>query len=192
LARHCGEVIGIDFSHRFIQAANHLREHGFLGYDYIEEGCITSAAVAEVPVHIERGRVRFEQGDAQALRDELGQFDVVLMANLVDRLSDPRQCLSRLSALVKHGGQLILTTPCTWLQEYTPPSKWLGGFVREGKPVRALDGLRESLEPHFELAQVCDLPFLIREHARKYQWSVAQASTWIRGQSSSSPSVRMG
>jgi hypothetical protein len=23
-----------------------------------------------------------------------------------------------------------------------------------------------------------DLPFLIREHARKFQWSVAQASLW--------------
>ena len=32
----------------------------------------------------------------------------------------------------------------------------------------------------FERVRVLDLPFLIREHARKFQWSVAQASVWIR------------
>jgi len=114
------------------------------------------------------------------LRPDLGLFDIVLMANLVDRLGDPQRCLSRLHALVRPGGQLILSTPCTWLEEYTAPSKWLGGFVREGKPVLTLDSLRAALAPHFELVHVCDLPFLIREHARKFQWSVAQASRWIR------------
>jgi hypothetical protein len=30
------------------------------------------------------------------------------------------------------------------------------------------------------LESIRDLPFLLREHARKYQWSVAQASLWRR------------
>ena len=30
------------------------------------------------------------------------------------------------------------------------------------------------------LRQTLDLPFLIREHRRKYQWSVAEASLWQR------------
>jgi hypothetical protein len=29
-------------------------------------------------------------------------------------------------------------------------------------------------------APVKDLPFLIREHARKFQWSVAEATIWRR------------
>jgi hypothetical protein len=36
------------------------------------------------------------------------------------------------------------------------------------------------LDPHFTLARTLELPFLIREHARKFQWSVAQATVWIR------------
>jgi hypothetical protein len=32
----------------------------------------------------------------------------------------------------------------------------------------------------FNLVTTKDLPFLIREHARKFQWSVAQASIWQR------------
>lgn len=183
LARSCTEVVGIDFSHRFIEVANQLQRDGVVEYRYVEEGQITKPATAEVPGDIDRARVRFEQGDAQGLRPGLGIFDVVLMANLVDRLADPERCLSALPDLVKPGGQLILSTPCTWLEEYTPLERWLGGFGQGGRPVRTLDGLRDRLEPRFELLQVRDLPFLIREHARKYQWSVAQASCWRRTRS---------
>jgi hypothetical protein len=40
--------------------------------------------------------------------------------------------------------------------------------------------LRERLAPAFDFHQALDLPFLIREHRRKYQWSVAEASMWRR------------
>ncbi len=43
-----------------------------------------------------------------------------------------------------------------------------------------MSALREKLEPAFEVCAVFDLPFLIREHRRKYQWSVAEASVWQR------------
>jgi hypothetical protein len=38
------------------------------------------------------------------------------------------------------------------------------------------------LEENFTLVDVRDLPFLIREHARKFQFSVAQASIWRRSE----------
>jgi putative 4-mercaptohistidine N1-methyltranferase len=180
LARHCPEVIGIDYSHRFIEVARHLQQHGSFAYACVEEGILTSPATAVVPAEIERRRVRFETGDAQALRPGLGEFEVVLLANLVDRLRDPRQCLSTLPALVRPGGQAILTTPCTWLEDYTARPQWLGGFEQNGRPVRTLETLRALLDPHFTLARTLDLPFLIREHARKFQWSVALATVWAR------------
>jgi hypothetical protein len=40
--------------------------------------------------------------------------------------------------------------------------------------------LTALLEPHFELKTSKDLPFLIREHARKYQWSMAWGTRWVR------------
>jgi putative 4-mercaptohistidine N1-methyltranferase len=180
LARHCREVIGIDYSHRFIEVANRLKDSGELAYAFTEEGELVARTTATVPPEIDRSRVTFEQGDAMDLRDHLGQFDVVLMANLVDRLRDPNRCLQRLSGLVNPGGQLIITTPGTWLEEYTPKANWLGGFERDGQSVRTLDGLRALLDKDFVLTGTKDLPFLIREHARKFQWSVAQASLWRR------------
>lgn len=180
LARHCSEVVGIDYSRRFVEVAEHLQRQGCFTYAYVDEGQLGAPATAVVSLEVDRTRVRFEQGDAMHLRTGLGQFDVVLMANLIDRLGDPRRCLAQLPALVNPGGQVILTSPYTWLPDYTPEKNWLGGFERDGKPVRTLETLQEILSHAFELAVRKDLPFLIREHARKFQWSVAEATVWIR------------
>ena len=180
LARHCREVIGIDFSQRFVESAARLALDGQIDFSFVEQGELRRHATAVVPEEVDRTRVRFEQGDAMDPRDHLGQFDVVLLANLVDRLSEPARCLKRLSGLVNPGGQLIITTPGTWLTEFTPKEHWLGGFECDGKAVTTLDGLRTHLDKDFELTSTKDLPFLIREHARKFQWSVAQASLWRR------------
>jgi putative 4-mercaptohistidine N1-methyltranferase len=180
LARFCRQVVGIDRSERFIEAASYLQANRALPFRFAEEGCLLREATATIPSEIDCRRVSFEQGDATDLRADLGQFDVVLMANLIDRLNNPERCLHRLSDLVQRRGQLIIASPYTWLEEYTPREHWLGGFERDGRPVRTFDSLRETLDTSFELVARKDLPFLIREHARKYQWSVAEASMWIR------------
>ena len=180
LARHCAQVIGIDFSERFIEVASHLQRQGSITYAFVVEGDLTTPAVAVVPPEIDRQRVSFEQGDAHEIRETLGQFDVVLMANLIDRLREPRRALRRITKLVKPGGQLIIISPYTWLPEYTPKESWLGGFGRDGKPIKTLDTLKAILLPNFQLCLHKDLPFLIREHARKFQWCVAEASVWAR------------
>ncbi len=180
LARHCAAVVGIDFSRRFIASAAHLKRRGRLAYERSEEGYLSTKTVAVVPEEIDRRRVTFEAGDATALREDLGEFDVVLLANLIDRLRNPMSCLTRLPRLLKPGGQLILASPYTWLEAFTPPARWLGGFRRGRKPVRTFDTLTEALGDSFTLAARKDLPFLIREHARKFQWSVAEATVWIR------------
>lgn len=180
LARHGMQVIGIDHSERFIAAARQLQQYGSLDFDYVVEGDLVISTTARVPADVDRRRIAFERGDALDLRSDLGSFDVVLMANLIDRLRQPQRCLEQLPALVKRGGQLIIISPNTWLAEYTPKENWLGGFERDGKPVRTFDTLQEALAPHFDLSFHKDLPFLIREHARKFQWSVAEATVWLR------------
>ena len=180
LARSFKEVIGIDFSRRFIEVATRLAETGSLEYERTDEGNLTTKLKAVVCEDIDRSRVRFEVGDAMNLPRDLRSFEVVLMANLIDRLRDPALCVGHVASLVNPGGQLILTSPYTWLAEFTPPGNWLGGCERGGKRFTTLDGLHASLDLFFDLESVRDLPFLIREHARKFQFSIAQASIWRR------------
>jgi putative 4-mercaptohistidine N1-methyltranferase len=178
LARFCSSVVGIDASEAFIGAARHLAETGSLIYSYAVEGELRAAATATVPPDIERERVSFQTGDALRLPPSLGSFDIVLMANLIDRLHDPRQCLQQLAGLVRPEGQLIITSPYSWSEDYTPRANWLGG-AQDGHPT-SFDSLKEELSSDFELLQRRNLPFLLREHARKYQWSMAEATIWRR------------
>jgi SAM-dependent methyltransferase len=133
-----------------------------------------------VPADIDSQRVHFERGDALDLREDLGAFDALLMANLIDRLQQPRRLFERLPSLVNRGGQLVIASPYTWLPDFTPRENWLGGFERDGERRTTRQALQERLAPHFELLKSSDQPFLIREHARKFQWSVAETTTWLR------------
>jgi putative 4-mercaptohistidine N1-methyltranferase len=180
LARFCADVVGIDSSRRFIETAQRLQRGEAVDYTIPEQGELHKHLRAQVPPDIDRTRLQFELGDALALRDDLGTFDVVLMANLLCRLERPRACLAQLPALVRPGGQVVITTPSTWRQIYTPREQWLGGFDQDGKAVRTLDGLKESLAADFNLLKRLDLPLLIREHARKYEYIVAEATVWQR------------
>ncbi len=172
LSKHCQEVVGIDYSHAFIQAAQTLQSAGSLTYQITREGHTTEPLTAHLPDQIHPHRVTFQQGDAMALPDTLGTFDLVHAANLVCRLTDPLRFLSRLPSLVNPAGLLLLTTPCTWLAEFTPPDRWPTGST--------LEWLHETLSPNFTLLTQKDLPFLIREHARKFQWTVALGTVWQR------------
>lgn len=180
LARWCERVVGIDYSRSFIAAAQRLRDQGALEHPVHEEGELHRITLFGLPEGVDPARVEFEVGDATDLRTDLGAFDVVLLANLLCRLPDPAALLTRLPALTCAGAQVIITSPYTWMEEHTPRERWLGGLLRDGVPVRTIDSLKAHLEPLFRLEQLTDLPFLIREHSRKFQWSVAQASCWRR------------
>lgn len=175
LARHFDEVVGIDFSGRFIAAAEEMRQRKNLTVSALREGDLVDELKLELPSGLPIERVRFERGDACDLRADLGTFDLVLMANLIDRLPDPARCLARMSKLISPGGWLVIASPYTWLEEYTPREKWL---MEEGEDT--LGALKKVLGGEFELHRTVDLPFLIREHRRKYQWSVAEGSVWRR------------
>jgi putative 4-mercaptohistidine N1-methyltranferase len=172
LARTCVAVTGIDFSAAFIRAAEDLRSNGAISYRRADEAGKSTPLTALLPTGTIVDRVRFETGDAMNLRDDLGGFDLVHAANLLCRLSAPERLLQRFRNLVRPGGQLLLTTPCTWLEEFTPKTHWPKGGTR--------DWLREVLSPDFSLDMEADMPFLIREHARKYQWTVALGMRWMR------------
>lgn len=172
LSHTSGEVIGIDFSSAFISAAQKLASGESLNYQRLEEAKIVSDLTATLPDGARAERVSFETGDAMHLRVDLGTFDRVHAANLVCRLPEPRKFLNRLSDLVKPDGELVLATPCTWLKEFTSQENWPQG--------RTLDWLKNELEGDFELLETANEPFLIRETARKFQWTVSLVTKWRR------------
>lgn len=177
-------VIGVDFSARFINLADELIGRGLVRYALTDEGELQSfreVGLDQLGFAECASRVAFLQGDACNLKDVHRDYDLVVAANLIDRLYDPRKFLADISQRIVAGGVLVITSPYTWLEEHTPRSQWLGGFKKEGERYTTLDALHELLVQDFEsVGAPRDLPFVIRETARKFQHSVAQVSCWKR------------
>ncbi|MFU8892775.1 MAG: methyltransferase domain-containing protein [Luteolibacter sp.] len=172
MARRCDHVLGVDFSQSFIHVADTLKDGGEIPYARLEEAMLTTPLVARAPAFPGAGEVTFATGDAMDLPAELGQFDRVHAANLICRLPEPLRFLRRLPDLVKSGGELVLATPCTWLAEFTPPDQW--------PQADTFTWLKKILVADFELRAQEEEPFLIRETARKFQWTSAMLTVWTR------------
>jgi putative 4-mercaptohistidine N1-methyltranferase len=176
------QVTGLDFSTRFFRLAARMQEEGYLRYAFPEEGEIVSfheVGLADLGLADVRERVDFYQADACNLPEKFTGYDLVLAANLIDRLYSPRRFLSSIHERINPGGLLVITSPYTWLEEYTKKEEWLGGYKEAGENVTTLDGLTASLAPRFRrLGEPREVPFVIRETRRKFQHTLAEMTVW--------------
>ncbi|MFM8733821.1 MAG: 5-histidylcysteine sulfoxide synthase [Pirellulales bacterium] len=182
-ARSFGHVDAIDFSARFIQSGVRLQEGDEVLYEIPTEGDLTvgrAISLDRIGLAEVGRRVLFMQGDACNLKDLFTDYDLVFAGNLIDRLYDPTLFLEGIATRIRPGGLLVITSPYTWLEEYTPREKWLGGRREAGEPFSTFDGLARSLAGSFSLVEREDIPFVIRETARKHQHTIAEMTVWRR------------
>ena len=199
LAKHdrVKEAVGMDFSTRFIQVAEKMKNEKRIRYSTIEQGNISmyrEASFVDLPesttisnnnssvipldgkacqpwIATHFGlqlapfitepldsileKCRFLQGDAcnLSLTHQLlapsNPFDLILAANLIDRLYDPCVFLITIGTRIKRGGFLVLTSPYTWLEEFTKKENWIGGKRINGENVTTLDALTDKLAKDF-------------------------------------------
>lgn len=176
LVRHFSEVVGIDLSELFIETANQIQREGKIEFHRKNEGNNHTFLHYNLDPQINRKRVQFRVGDACALPSNLGQFDAILLANLLCRLPNPASCLAQLTgpnSLLRPGGLLLITSPYSWLEEFTPENLWIGR-----QSTNSISGLHAILDNHFDLIHEDNLPFVIREHARKFEYIIAHATIW--------------
>lgn len=170
LGRLVGHVLGIDNARSLIRAAQRMAKRHRVTVPVQESGAEFSSRRLVLPDTLQRCNVEFQVGDALDLSAlPSGGFQVVSAINLIDRLPRPREFLGQLARLLAPGGQLVIASPFTWLEEFTPSREW---FASEQVP--------RLLGSDFRLARHGDLPFVIREHRRKYQLVVAEVFTFVR------------
>lgn len=184
LAKHFDHVTAIDFSARLINLGVQLASQGVIRYSIADEG--------ELMLHRERhlddlglafvaNKVEFLQGDACNLKPHFTGYDVVLAANLIDRLYDPSLFLSSIHQRMNTGGVLLIASPYTWLEEHTKKENWVGGIKKDGEKVTTLDGLKIALSEHFDLIKAPQqVPFVIRETSRKFQHTLSDVTLWVK------------
>ncbi|MBY0541532.1 MAG: 5-histidylcysteine sulfoxide synthase [Campylobacterales bacterium] len=181
LAKIFDEVIGIDFSTNFINVGIKLKIYDSLIYKVKKEGEIfeeKTVSLKELGLEKIKDKVTFMQGDACNLKDIYTGFDLIFCSNLIDRLYYPQKFLDDIPSRINKDGLLVLLSPYTWLEDYTPKENWLGGYIKDNKEVKTLDTLKENLLVDFELLETIDVPFVIKETSRKYQHTISQMSIW--------------
>ena len=180
LAKEFDEVVGIDFSANFINVGVKLKTYDNLIYKVKKEGEIfeeKSVSLDSLGLEDIKNKVTFMQGDACNLKDIYTGFDLIFCSNLIDRLYYPQKFLDDIPSRVNDNGLLVLLSPYTWLEDYTPKENWLGGYMKDNKEVYTLDTLKENLSD-FELLETIDVLFVIKETSRKYQHTISQMSIW--------------
>ncbi len=182
LAREFNTVEGIDSSVRFINSAVKLKSGETVNYKLKVEGDLfeyKEIALNDLKLDSFKDRVDFRQADACNLKPCYSNYDLVLAVNLIDRLDKPRKFLEEISLRINTGGILVIASPYTWLNEFTPKENWLGGFKHLEKDFTTLMALKEVLLNSFRLVQdPQNVPFIIRETKRKYQYIVSEVTIW--------------
>nr|WP_297401385.1 putative 4-mercaptohistidine N1-methyltransferase [uncultured Marinobacter sp.] len=182
LARYFQHVDGIDFSRSFVRACQDMAKNRQVRYARAEEGELVSfqeRTLASLGLAEVTGRVAFHQGDACDLEPTYRNYDLVVAGNLIDRLYQPARFLTTIHERINELGLLVIASPYTWLEAYTPKDHWVGGFKRGGEDFSTLDGLKEMLAPHFQLLiEPRSLPFVIRETRNKFQHSFSELTVW--------------
>jgi 5-histidylcysteine sulfoxide synthase/putative 4-mercaptohistidine N1-methyltranferase len=184
LARQFDKVDGIDFSANFTRLGANMAQQGSVRYARAEEGELVSyhtRTLQSLGLQDFAQRVSFHQGDACNLKPQFTGYDLVLAANLIDRLYQPRVFLKDIANRVNDGGLLIIASPYTWLEEHTPKEEWIGGFKKDGENYTTLDGLKDHLSSHFKLlSEPRKVPFVIRETQHKFQHTLSELTVWER------------
>jgi len=184
LARVFDQVDGVDFSANFIRLGVEMAEQGSVRYSLAEEGELVSyhtRTLQQLGLEDTAGRVAFQQGDACNLKPQLTGYDLVLAANLIDRLYKPARFLDSIHERINDGGILVIASPYTWLEEHTPKEEWIGGFKKDGENYTTLDGLKDHLGAHFRMVgEPRKVPFVIRETRHKFQHTLSEVTVWER------------
>jgi len=188
LAKSFNHVEAFDFSENFISVAKRIQAGEQVTFQIQIEGDITEEASVVLEPGVDASianKVNFFQGDACSLSDYADSiqegYDGVILSNLLCRLPDPMATLTALPKILNKGGVVVIVTPFTWREEFTPRNKWLGGQVDpvSKQPIYSKDVLKGIMEQNgFEKIHEEQMPLIIREHKRKYQYIISEASGW--------------
>jgi len=192
LSEYFPRVTGLDFSRLFVQTAALLSQGMPMSYSIPIEGDLKLSTTYQFKP-TPGVEMDFIEGNACSLDKEI-KYNRITGANLIDRLPSPMDFFTTLPEIVEIGGIVVLTSPYTWLEQYTPRSEWLPNLVLDketGRKVENSEDLAPTqkttfealvtiMSPHFQLVQQSHVPFFIYETARKAQYSLAHCTVWQR------------
>lgn len=157
-------VIGVDHHAESIDLARQLSEGKAVEYSLQGEGEFFTTYLADLATQkpLVAKKVEFRQADPMCLPAEMSGFNVVVLSDVIDKISSPNSLLGRLGGvrgLVKKDGLLLVLSCFAWDANTTPKSLWLGGYTdKQGRKVSSQEALAEKLAEDFTLVHSEPLP----------------------------------
>jgi SAM-dependent methyltransferase len=81
------EVVGIDYSQHFVDAANQMKSTGQMNFTILKQGNIFEPRRTSFPKDIDRSKASFYHGDACNLEKSLGVFSSFISRNTMNTLN---------------------------------------------------------------------------------------------------------
>lgn len=186
LAKQFRSVTALDFTARMIRVPIQLQEQGYVRYTMKDEGELLfyrDIVLSDYGLSETREHILFMQADAMNLKPIFSEYDLIILPNLLEELSDPLYFLSNIHSRLNNGGYLLLASTYEWDPERTPRDKWPGGFKRDGEPVTSFDGIRESLAPQFTLCcEPEEIVLHIKKSTRISEQRSVQVTVWKKNE----------
>lgn len=177
LTRTFDEVVGVDLSQAFIDAANKMKLEKRAVYEGPGQGLRGIPRDVTLDPKLKVEKCTFLVGDAMNIDPALGKFDGLLAANLVCRVPGPEKMLRSFGAVMNPGGILVLVSPYSWWDGATAQEDWIGGKPGDAP---SEDLVKAILSDDFDLVDAANEPFLIRDHHRRFQLGFSHCTVWRR------------
>jgi 2-polyprenyl-3-methyl-5-hydroxy-6-metoxy-1,4-benzoquinol methylase len=196
LATKVQSVIGIDHHLENIKLAKALQSSisSKNGKNIVDEKDIYTVARSEGEL-VEKNRIaplaplpatqlEFRMADPMCLPAEMLGFDIVVVNDVLDKISSPNSLLGRLCGvrgLVRSNGLLAITSSFMWNSDITPKSLWLGGYTGpDGIQVSSLATLSDRLKNDFDLVSEINQPVFWQETCSEFKCKFLSVSLWKR------------
>jgi len=184
LARYFTQVIGLDFSARFINAANRLQTTGSVLYTMPMQGEVMAfeeRSLAQYGLDNTKARCSFMQQDPCNMKPHFTGYDVILVNGQLERVYEPKKLVLDLAHRLNSAGLLVIASSYDWSEDYSTKSAWLGGYKdsQTGENVDTLDALQELLSNAFVLQDASvELARVVPRNSRCLEQELMQVSVW--------------
>ena len=186
LAKTFDEAIGMDQTARHIQVAVRLQDDEIVRYTVPSDGTINTfheVSLQDLELGSVKDKCHFVQQVDYTNLDQLkyGKYDVVLAANVLEKLDAPKEFLGDVHQFIAPGGLLCVTSTYNWDGDVAAADQWVGGFKDggSGENVPSVDGMAEVLKANFRKVEwTKDLTDVKRDSLRSMTVDVSEMTVW--------------
>lgn len=182
-------VIGIDHDASSISKAQEIATSGTVDYK-LNTFSANHQQLFQVPlnqisaVSSDTATVEFRCADPMCLPAELHAFDIVILNDVIDKVSSPNSVLGRLGGargLTKKGGLVFVVSAFQWNENRTPKDLWLNNSKQNAScTAEAVKELKSRLNGDFDFLYSKDITMVWRESAADVQGKVLAVTAFVR------------